>query len=701
MGESAVKAFLADMARKHLPGQHNQDSHGNDHGGIDVPNPLDKLKLGKRAPAGFRVRSSKKLKSEYAADVGIAEVDGPDGPHFRVGIITSESGKWDAGFTGEARRAELRKQIAEKQALFDSDDEQPDDLEDELSDLKGELEELENERTAIVSPETMADFRRKLGDALTVAKANKTKQDADTKAQEDIDEQRDRITAEFSDAALEREISRVRGALRSDEYRLRLLRQDPDWAHAIPGAEADVAEAERRLAPLLARRAEMLPPDARARLEDLDRQYFALIDENIDDMLTSTEVAAPNGSRIRAEIWGSDDVDEDWVKTLLYVLAPGETTDDADNGSEYGRFGGIKGLTKLIAGLESSGDLPKSSRRDTQNKHLPGRHDQSSHGRGRRRTPDVDVPDVPKPEPVAEPKPPKPRRAPKPKPKPPSEAPKPNPPQASPEPARRSDAEINQEIKEIAREMRDVENRARGPIATIARLDKKASTRGLQPADSRAYEQAEVELEQLVREGVFLANTHLDLLVERDGQPFGGDAPQMPTASPRASWVAGANQDAARRARSEYVMNDKLTIASNASLRSGNPTPEARKWRARMAQMTQSQRIGNDSVVYRGAVFKPDTIMKLQPGSVLHDVGTTSTDTTRENAKFYGQRRGLKRPGLLPTLFAIRVPSGTHGYDADDDEFVFGPDSSMRILSSRRTDQGIEVTAEMLAPGQG
>lgn len=59
-------------------------------------------------------------------------------------------------------------------------------------------------------------------------------------------------------------------------------------------------------------------------------------------------------------------------------------------------------------------------------KHLPGRHDQSSHGRGGRRAAAtvLDAPDVPAP--VAEPKPPKPRRTPKPKP-PADDAPKPAP----------------------------------------------------------------------------------------------------------------------------------------------------------------------------------------------------------------------------------------------------------------------------------
>jgi 8-oxo-dGTP pyrophosphatase MutT (NUDIX family) len=81
---------------------------------------------------------------------------------------------------------------------------------------------------------------------------------------------------------------------------------------------------------------------------------------DIDDIITSVEVPTPNGGRVLAEIWGSDDIDSDWVTARLYVLGPGETTDDAENGDEYASFRGLKGLNKLIAGfdLETSGHAP-------------------------------------------------------------------------------------------------------------------------------------------------------------------------------------------------------------------------------------------------------------------------------------------------------------------------------------------------------
>lgn len=335
---------------------------------------LDKLKLAKRAPAGFTVRSSKKIKTDYA-DVGVAEVDSPDGPQIRVGVIAGDRGKWDAGFTGEGRKTELRKQIAEKRAVFESDDDDvdvPGDIEDQIGELESELENLENERTAVLTPAAMADFRRRLGEGLEAAKANKAKVDADIKASEAIDEKRDALIAEFSDAELEKQISETSWRLREAQKTVKRLEHDlkhghPRWspelvAELLANWKAHVVEYDAELAPMLARRAQIMPPDARVRLEDLDRQYRELNDPDIDDILTSFEVSTSNGTRLRAEIWGSDDEDEQWVKTYLYVLAPGETTDDADSGDGYGWFRGLRGLNKLIAGLGESPQGANSTR---------------------------------------------------------------------------------------------------------------------------------------------------------------------------------------------------------------------------------------------------------------------------------------------------------------------------------------------------
>lgn len=328
----------------------------------------DKLRLGKLAPDGFTVRSSKKLKTDNH-DVGVAEVDGPDGPHFRVGVIGNESGKWDAGFTSEGRKAELRRQIAEKRAIFDSDDDAPDDIEDQIGELESALEDLDNERTAIVPLAAVADFRRQLGDAATVAKANKVKQDASVKALDALDEQRDRLIDEHSDADLERQISKVSGQLRSSREVIKRLETGPNpriSPERIPELlemhRANAAQYEAGLAPLMARRAELMPPDARERLEDLDAQYRALTEDDIDDMLASADVPVPSGGSLRAEIWGSDDEDEGWTNTRLYVLSPGETTDDADQGEDYGYFRGLKGLNKLLAGLDASDGDGSSTR---------------------------------------------------------------------------------------------------------------------------------------------------------------------------------------------------------------------------------------------------------------------------------------------------------------------------------------------------
>ncbi|GIH07412.1 hypothetical protein Rhe02_54790 [Rhizocola hellebori] len=330
---------------------------------------LDKLKLGKLAPDGFTVRSSKKITTDYA-DLGVAEVGSPDGRQFRVGLITTDSGRWDAGFTGEKRKDELRQQIAQLQALLDSDDEQPDELEEKLGELESELEDLDADRTAILTPEAMADLRRQLGDAAELAKANKAKQNATVKELEALDRQRDDIIAQVSNPGLERQISSLSYRLRQKQGIIKRLSAKPNahgWsdeviAELLVEHRADAAELEAELVPLLARRAEIVPPEALARLEDLDRQYNTLNDADIDDIITSAEVPTSNGGRVLTEVWGSDDEDSDWVTARLYVLGPGETTHDADNSDEYAYLRGLKGLSKLIAAFDG-GDVKAAAGR--------------------------------------------------------------------------------------------------------------------------------------------------------------------------------------------------------------------------------------------------------------------------------------------------------------------------------------------------
>lgn len=313
----------------------------------------DKLRLQRWAPVGFTVRSSKKVKNENS-DLGIAEVDGPDGPQIRIGAVDPDSGKWDAGFSGEARMAALREQIEQKQDDFDneSDHDQAVALEDEIGELESELETLDQDRTAVLTPAAMADFRRRLGEASTLARSNKAEQDSALRAYEALDKQRADIIAEFSDTELEEEISQAQGHLWARNYRLRLVRGDSKYARYIPEAEADAAEAERDLAPLLVERAELMPPGPRVQLEELERRQGALNADDIDGIITSAEISSADGMRVLAEVWGSDDVDDDWVTTRFYVLAPGESTDDADDQGRDAQFRGLKGLNKLIAGLE-------------------------------------------------------------------------------------------------------------------------------------------------------------------------------------------------------------------------------------------------------------------------------------------------------------------------------------------------------------
>lgn len=354
---NAQPITAADHPRVYVRDNQGEFAHVPGSGAVEaVVHAADKLKLGRKAPPGFVVRSSRKLKTDDA-DLAMAEVDAPDGPQVRVGLLNTESGRWDAGFTGGARKAKLREEIARKQALFDSDVVLPAGFEDDLQELKTQLEDLESERTAVLPPESMADFQRQLGGASVLANENKAKQDAVQNAYGALEEQAGNVIADFSDPGLEREIRKVRDHLGALKYRLRLVREDPRYAHYIPEAEADVADSERALEPLLAQRAASMPPDARVRLEDLERQKAALVQSDLG-VITSAEVIAPSGARVIAQVWETDNDDYDWVSTRVYVLKPGETTDNAGMEAAYADFEGLKGLKKLIAGLGTGPDAP-------------------------------------------------------------------------------------------------------------------------------------------------------------------------------------------------------------------------------------------------------------------------------------------------------------------------------------------------------
>lgn len=179
MGEDEIKAFLAGLAAKHLPGRHNQDSHGND-AGPDAPNPLDKLKLAGRIDLkpGEKLLSSQRIRTRADADgwdLMTAEVDTRNGRQVRLGIIHPDDSKhWTAGPDPKraARIAELDAEIERLEGDNNSSDELVDRL-GELQSERGELVEFDAgnlNRTAIVDPSSVAKMRADIDAGIERAK---------------------------------------------------------------------------------------------------------------------------------------------------------------------------------------------------------------------------------------------------------------------------------------------------------------------------------------------------------------------------------------------------------------------------------------------------------------------------------------------------------------------------------------------------
>lgn len=220
--------------------------------------------------------------------------------------------------------------------------------------------------------------------------------------------------------------------------------------------------------------------------------------------------------------------------------------------------------------------------------------------------------------------------------------------------------------------------------------------------DLASSKAAEAALAALSARASKLAERELELRIAAEGAPWGGeDPPGSWKGTAETKYVPGTNVAKVDAARDTYVANDRQTIANNASLRTGEPTPAAKAWRGRMRSMVRSGRITRDTTVYRGAAFTPEMVMSLQPGTTLHDVGIMSTDDSEDGARFYIEARRSKLPGTLPVLFDIKVPEGTPGVDVGVGEFVFDADTSLRIVKIERgTDGVIRVIAEMIPPGK-
>lgn len=240
---------------------------------------------------------------------------------------------------------------------------------------------------------------------------------------------------------------------------------------------------------------------------------------------------------------------------------------------------------------------------------------------------------------------------------------------------------------------------------TAAEVTHKAGTgKILTDDDLKKSNAADKALATLRAEAEPFALSALEMLAKRDGEPWGS----LDTAATKDQWAKASKPavvdvpgvDAAKRekVRNEYVVNDKKTIAMNASLRSGDPSTAAKGWRGRMNNMVNSSTFTHDSLVYRGAAFVPQMISQLRPGAILHEPAIMSTDEDKSSANFYANTRLNDMPGTIKTVFTIRVPKGTSGVDVGYGEFVFGTGSGLRIISSEMVNGVVEVVAEMIAP---
>lgn len=204
-------------------------------------------------------------------------------------------------------------------------------------------------------------------------------------------------------------------------------------------------------------------------------------------------------------------------------------------------------------------------------------------------------------------------------------------------------------------------------------------------------------LHKLGQEASDQASELLDLLVERDGAPWGGDPEYDAARWTSASSLHGmptAGRDGVDLTkvagiRDRYVVNDRNTVTQNASLRSDRPSAAATAWAKRMRRWIRSSETQRDLRLYRGAALRPDQVMRLRPGDVIHDLGVMSTGETLDTASTYAGIRAGRMPGTVKTLFEIRVPKGTSAVRAGYDEIVLDHGNDLRVISSRIDGDGV------------
>lgn len=256
------------------------------------------------------------------------------------------------------------------------------------------------------------------------------------------------------------------------------------------------------------------------------------------------------------------------------------------------------------------------------------------------------------------------------------------------------EATIRRRLAEIAEES--------APISDMMAKEAE-SNRVMSSNESIEFHRRRNRILALGKEAAPLARELLQEMIDRDGSPFGGDpGPQWtPVKAGQSTRTVGGPDPSIWKLRDRYVIADRNTITQNASLRTGDPSPEAKSWAKRMRKMVRHSEMDGDRTVYRGAAMPPDVIMQLKPGARIHDRGMMSTDAEPDQVDFYARERLERTPGTIKTLFEIRVPDGTPAIDVGVGEIVLDHGNDLEVLSSRMDDDGTVHVVMQLVGNSG
>jgi hypothetical protein len=325
--DGEVEAAAGSWVQAHTPGghEHNQQSHGNDHGGPDIPNPLDKLKLAGRIHLGQgeKLLSSQRIRTRSDADgwdLMTAETDTSAGRQVRLGVIHPDDSKnWAAG--PDPKRA---KRIAELDVEIDRLENGPelsDDESDRLEELQSERNDLREfdrgnvNRTAIIDPASVAKMRADIDAGIERAKAW-------SKSWKKIATEEDNVRFDY---------------------------------------DMDADEREERLAEIQVR--------------------FDALGENDQYFLEGSIPGGPEGD-LHYLIGGTDDGEGGWKINLGIKPHDADESWHVDSNEATARFEGsdVKKLLKALAELSGNVQASSKPKRWVQ-AHLPGLHPQDRHGR--------------------------------------------------------------------------------------------------------------------------------------------------------------------------------------------------------------------------------------------------------------------------------------------------------------------------------